>query len=685
MAKKKISKKQSAPTPRKVKKSNVPDLIIENGFWKKNAIPALILFLLSIGLYLQTRTFDYVLDDKIVYHENGLVKKGFGGIAEIFGTESMVGFFGEQINLLPGSRYRPLSIATFAIEHEFFGHQNYKIENYWIKEFKKNPALANKMDKINSDGAIFEVIFPTEESFLTALTAHFSESEINANKDQFLFHAAYSNSGISHLINVLLYGLLVLLLFRLSSVLFPAVQSKWYLTLAFISTLLFVLHPIHVEAVANVKGRDEILALTGALAAMFFTLKYIASEKPIHLVLSGIIFLFGLLAKEHVLTFIALIPLTTYFFTNSSFKKNAISIVPLAIASLIFLYMRNEAIGGDNMFNLSGGAASTDLMNNPFVEMSAGEALATKFYTLGLYVKLLLFPHPLTHDYYPYHIPIMTWGNISTIVSFLLYIGMGIFAVVGLRKKSIPAYGIFFFLIPLFAVSNLVVSVGTFMNDRFVFFSSVGFCIILGYLIARKLPSPIFNLGLLGILVLGYFAKTITRIADWENSYTLNISAVKNSPNSARANLYMSTALFKKYAQRETDKEKKKDLLQEVKFYVDRSLAIHPSYGSGIKMQVKVATDIYRLDRKIEPLLQTFESIIKVQKTNPSVDIYLDHFKNNNSWTNELAAFSYKMGYQYFLRQIGDRAAAAKYINYGLSIAPNDSSLQQAAAELRGQ
>jgi hypothetical protein len=685
MAKKKSPKKQSTPNPTSVKKSLVPDLIIESGFWKKNAIPALILFVLSIGLYLQTRTFDYVLDDKIVYHENGLVKKGFGGIAEIFGTESMVGYFGEQINLLPGSRYRPLSIATFAIEHEFIGNQSYKIENYWIKEFNQNPALARKVEKIIGDGVIYEVIFPTEESFLTALTAHFSESEIAQNKDQFLFHAAYSNSGVSHLINVLLYGLLVLLLFRLLSVLFPAVQSKWYLTMAFISTLLFVLHPIHVEAVANVKGRDEILALTGALAALFFTLKYIASEKPIHLVLSGIIFLFGLLAKEHVLTFIALIPLTTYFFTNSSFKKNAISIVPLAIASLIFLYMRNEAIGGDNMFNLSGGSASKDLMNNPFVEMSSAEALATKFYTLGLYVKLLLFPHPLTHDYYPYHIPIMTWGNISTIISFLLYVGMGVFTVLGLRKKSIPAYGIFFFLIPLFAVSNLVVSVGTFMNDRFVFFSSVGFCIILGYLIARKLPSPIFNLGLLGILVLGYFAKTITRTADWKNSYTLNVSAVMNSPNSARANLYMSTALFKKYAQRETDREKKKALLQEVKFYVDRSLDIHPSYGSGIKMQVKVATDIYRLDSKIEPLLQTFESIIKMQKTNESVDIYLNHFKSNNSWINELAAFSYKIGYQYFFKQLGDRSTAAKYINYGLSIAPSDPSLQQAAAELRGQ
>ena len=685
MAKKKPAKKQSSPTPTKVKKSNVPDLIIENGFWKKNAIPALILFMLSIGLYMQTRSFDYVLDDKIVYHENALVKQGFGGIAKIFGTESMVGYFGEQVNLLPGSRYRPLSIATFAVEHEFFGDQSYKVENFWTKEFKKNPALAKRVDKIISDGTIFEVVFPTEESFLLALTTHFSASEIKQYKDQFLYHAAYSNSGTSHLINVLLYGLLVLLLFRLLSVLFPAVQAKWYLTLAFISTLLFVLHPIHVEAVANVKGRDEILALTGALAAMFFSLKYIASEKPIHLVLSGIIFLFGLFAKEHVLTFIALIPLTTYFFTNSSFKKIAISIVPLAVASLIFLYMRNEAIGGVNMFNLSGGAPSRDLMNNPFAEMSSAEALATKFYTLGLYVKLLLVPHPLTHDYYPYHIPIMNWGNISTILSFLLYAGMGVFAVLGLRKKSIPAYGIFFFLIPLFAVSNLVVSVGTFMNDRFVFFSSVGFCIILGYLISRKLPAPVINFGLLGILVLGYFAKTITRVSDWENGYTLNVSAIQNSPNSARANLFMSTALFKKYVHREVDKEKKRARLEEVKSYVDRSLEIYPNYGSAIKMQVKVATDIYRLETKIEPLLETFESIIKVRKTNESIDIYLNHFKKNNSWPNELTAFSYKMGYEYLFKQLGDRSTAAKYINYGLSIAPNDPLLQQAAAELRGQ
>ena len=223
------------------------------------------------------------------------------------------------------------------------------------------------------------------------------------------------------------------------------------------------------------------------------------------------------------------------------------------------------------------------------------------------------------------------------------------------------------------------------MNDRFVFFSSVGFCIILGYLISRKLPSPVINLGLLGVLILGYFTKTLNRVPDWENSYTLNVSAIKNSPNSARANLFMSTALFKNYAQRETDREKKKVLLQEVKSYVDRSLEIYPNYGSAIKMQVKIATDIYRIESKIEPLLKTFESIIKIRKTNESIDIYLNHFKSNNSWTKELAAFSYKIGYEYFLKKLGDRQMAVKYINYGISIDPSDPLLQKAVTELQGQ
>ena len=76
--------------------------------------------------------------------------------------------------------------------------------------------------------------------------------------------------------------------------------------------------------------------------------------------------------------------------------------------------------------------------------------------------------------------------------------------------------------------------------------------------------------------------------------------------------------------------EKKKALLLEVQSYVDRALEIYPNYGSGIKMKVKVSTDIYKLDTQIEPLLRTFEEIIKVRKSNASIDLYFDYFKNSN-------------------------------------------------------
>jgi protein O-mannosyl-transferase len=65
-----------------------------------------------------------------------------------------------------------------------------------------------------------------------------------------------------------------------------------------------------------------------------------------------------------------------------------------------------------------------DLMNYSFVEMTGIQKAATIFFTLILYLKLLLFPHPLTWDYYPYHIEIMDFSNPWVILSVLLNIAI---------------------------------------------------------------------------------------------------------------------------------------------------------------------------------------------------------------------------------------------------------------------
>ena len=200
---------------------------------------------------------------------------------------------------------------------------------------------------------------------------------------------------------------------------------------------------------------------------------------------------------------------------------------------------------------------SKDIMNNPFLGMTFIEKMSTIFYTLGKYVVLLIFPHPLTHDYYPYAIPKMNIGNPYVLASLALYIFMVLYAVKYFFRKNIETYSIVYYLLTLSIVSNIIVNLGTFMNDRFIFMASVGFCIFLVHILTekvQKLPfsfSKYVSFSLLGIFIIFYAFKTYSRVPDWENALTLNKSAIKVSKNSARANSFMATALYNDYKEKE--------------------------------------------------------------------------------------------------------------------------------------
>jgi len=71
--------------------------------------------LFAFLLYSNSLFFKYTLDDTLVITENKFTKQGITGIKNILNNDSFVGFLGENKNLLPGGRYRPLSQITFAI------------------------------------------------------------------------------------------------------------------------------------------------------------------------------------------------------------------------------------------------------------------------------------------------------------------------------------------------------------------------------------------------------------------------------------------------------------------------------------------------------------------------------------------------------------------------------------------
>ena len=126
------------------------------------------------------------------------------------------------------------------------------------------------------------------------------------------------NPKVSHGVNVLLFASTCLLLYHLLLSLIPNKKDRpFYLSIPFIATMIYAGHPIHTEVVANIKGRDEIMGLLFSLLTLFISLRYVKLQKPLDLVWGTLCFFLALLSKENAITFIAIIPLTYFFFTQA--------------------------------------------------------------------------------------------------------------------------------------------------------------------------------------------------------------------------------------------------------------------------------------------------------------------------------------------------------------------------------
>jgi hypothetical protein len=491
------------------------------------------------------------------------------------------------------------------------------------------------------------------------------------------YHFYGLKPGVSHFFNILLYAFTGLLLFKVLRLLIPKDSNKpWFLQLPFIASLLFMLHPIHSEAVANIKGRDEILALMLSLAVLYSSMKATISEKKRWLMISGGVFLLALLAKENAITFLAVIPLCLYFFSKISFREIVTVLLPLLVAVLVYIGIRHSIVGPV----LKRGEEITGLMNNPFIEATVWEKYATILYTLALYVKLLFFPHPLTHDYYPYHIPVITWTDSRAWGSLLLYILLVGYALLNCRKRNIVAFGILYFLSTLSVVSNLVIPIGTFMNERFLFMPSVSFCIILGVWISCKLPYLLktnlrlirgASLILLAIVCVGFGVKTITRVPAWKNTMSLNRAGAKVSTGSARANCFMGYALYDMACAIREDRTKQLQLYGEAECYIDEALTIYPVYLTALNIKAGILGGYHEHDGNLNKLLSGFYEIIKVQHV-PYVSSYLRHLNQQKQDIEKLLDFYHEVGFLLVAEEQKDYPLALEYLSYGFELDPNN-------------
>lgn len=517
-----MAKQQRRPTPAPQSKKTPaakPDATRSRlSFWNDVRKQGYVLFALALVLYANSLSHGFLLDDKVVITDNAFTQKGISGLASIFSEDSFAGYM-QEVKLF-GSRYRPLTIAVFALIHQVFG------DTPWPY----------------------------------------------------------------HLFTVLFFAGTVLLLHRtLLLLLRQQAGGQW---IAGLAALLFAVHPVHTEVVNNIKSCDEIAALAGGLGALYLALRAFDSGRRGLAWASGGILLLGMLGKENALTFLAVLPMALWMFRGASGRQLWRYTGPALLFAGVALLIRAIAIGP------LAGETSMFLINNPFVKLEDGqwvpftlqERLATVLYCAGKYLQLLVFPHPLTSDYYPRQIGIMTFGNILVWLSLLVHLALTVFIFRKFRSgRLLPErFGAFYYLVTISIVSNLFFSVGTNMAERFLFMPSVGFCLAAASLLVRfglqSQQRRNATIGIVVLLAILFSVKTVVRNTAWSSNLTLFATDVKTSANSAKINHAYGGELCEQ-ALNEKDQTKRTQLLVASMQYLNKALEIFPPFPSALYMR----------------------------------------------------------------------------------------------------
>jgi tetratricopeptide (TPR) repeat protein len=268
--------------------------------WTHHKLHLILVFLSGMMLYANSVANDYAMDDLMVITSNKFTARGVSGIPDLYKYDTFVGFFDDQKTVVAGGRYRPFTPSMFAVEVQLFAP----------RKTEANGQLAK-----DKDGMPFFYLGPKHKRELDLQ----HQRMVKAGE-------SYIAPHVSHAINVLLYGLLCGVVYLFLLQLFnpakdPDDKRGYFVALA--ASLLFAFHPLHTEAVANIKGRDEIMSLMGGLLSVYWMLKalYEPAKQTRYLVGASLAFLIGMLSKESTLTFLGVALISVFYFYRTQVRQ----------------------------------------------------------------------------------------------------------------------------------------------------------------------------------------------------------------------------------------------------------------------------------------------------------------------------------------------------------------------------
>lgn len=333
------------------------------------------------------------------------------------------------------------------------------------------------------------------------------------------------NPGGFHLTNVLLHVLVSVLVLEVARRLLPVGPAS------LLAGLLFAVHPVHVEAVAWVQGRVDLLSAAGVLLAMLFGLSGAEAGKEGKLLRwtgSALAFFLALLAKEVavVAPLLMAVTLTAEPGRGGWRRVQACQFLFAMQGATILLYLglRTVALG----------SPAFGVLDGP----PLGDRILLALRVIPIYLRLLFWPVGLN----PKH-PVATPsgildGGVLTGIAVLAALGL-----VGLTWRRRPGFGsgLAWLALAWLPVSSLLPIRGFVMAERYLYLPSVGFCIALASVATGVLALEVrwrrAVRGATAALLFCLGGLAVAQAGIWQDMRTFYESLVRLNPDSALAHI----------------------------------------------------------------------------------------------------------------------------------------------------
>ncbi|MBA4147150.1 MAG: tetratricopeptide repeat protein [Verrucomicrobia bacterium] len=330
-------------------------------------------------------------------------------------------------------------------------------------------------------------------------------------------------AGGHHFTNILLHALNSLLLFacfrRMTGAFWRCALVAW----------LFALHPLHVESVAWISERKDVLSTFFGLLSLWFYIRFVHRQSgagwktpgaPAAYSLALIAFALSLMSKPMLVTFPFVLLLLdvwpfkrgAWFTVEKAGKENVGKISPLIIEKLPFFALSIVACLITVLTQKSGGAVQS------IEKYSLEHRIGNTIISYVRYLEKTFWPTDLA-IFYPYQ----TWNVWLVVAAFLLLLGITVFGVRILKKHPFVAVGWFWFLGMLVPVIGIVQVGEQAMADRYAYVPVVGiFVAVIWAIHARtkmKFRKPVFMAGAAVAVLLAFLTHGQAKL--WRDSETL--------------------------------------------------------------------------------------------------------------------------------------------------------------------